>query len=734
MAYLEEFSNSIAARDYMKVMELWQEYCESDEADADEIQGILSLLKQSEVQQRFGTIIEQILPLVMTIPDEKRKLFCIASLFDIQTTQSQALWDIAHEVIKTHFGTDPQFQEKLRLVGLRTKGNFQGAISNFILLNHIKKGNFVLHDAGWGVGEIIDCSFLREQVTVEFENLGGTKRDIPFKNAYKSLKPLPSDHVLSLRYAHPEILGKMALHESVGLVIKILTDLGPKNAQDIKELLSGTIIDEGSYSKWWQNTRNKLKKDSRIEIPEESPKAPYAVRKGLITLDERIEKALHNKRTFQDKLSAIHSLVRDFPQLLKEDTTRNELFKKTENLLETENLSLIQTLLVYFLMGDIDEEKAQKYTSLITSSIMKLDSYEEALQAIEIVSLKKRLLIALRNGHPDWKIIFSQLLLNAEPLQLKDYIMKELLQAADGKKLVLERLEFLLDHPVRYPEAFLWYFQKVSDRGGKTNTSSSVPFFGDQRSLERFFESFLLLYAAIEFRQDMKDLVKKMYAILTGDRYKLVRDMLKESDIAYAREFLLLTSKCRSLTDHDQKILRSLVSVVHTSLSEPNDDEDSAHLQILWATEESYQKIKEKIHHIGTVEIVENAREIEEARKLGDLRENSEYKFALERRARLQKDLKTLSDQFQKARIITPDDISTETIGIGTKVDLQTEAGDRISYTILGPWDADSEANILAIESKIAQSMVGKKLRDHVDLKGEKATILQIQSIFDSNK
>ena len=219
-----------------------------------------------------------------------------------------------------------------------------------------------------------------------------------------------------------------------------------------------------------------------------------------------------------------------------------------------------------------------------------------------------------------------------------------------------------------------------------------------------------------------------MYDILTQDRFKVVRDMLKGSHIDEAKEFLLLTSKCRSLTDHDQKILKSLVSVVHPSLRDPVKEEA---VYVLWTTEASHQKIKDKIHHLATVEVVENAREIEEARKRGDLRENSEYKFALEKRSRIQKELKTLSDQFQKSRVITPIDVSTDVVGIGTCIELESENGPKYFYTILGPWDSDTDANILSIESKIAQGMVGKNIGNIVDLKGEKCTIRRIHSIFD---
>lgn len=731
MAYLEEFSKSFLARDYIKVLELWQEYCESDEVDANEIESILSVIKTQDTLKRFGTIIEKILPLVMTVSDEMDKLRLLSLIFDIQTTNSQQLWDIAQEIISTYFEQDALLQDKLRLVGLRSKDNFQGAISNLILLNHFKKGNFVLHDAGWGVGEIMDCSFVREEISVEFENLGGSKRNIPFKNAYKSLKPIANDQFLALRFSHPEVLGQMAIDDPVGLIVKILSETGQKNGSEIKALLSGIIIDEGSYSKWWQSTRAKLKKDPKIDAPEDSPKAPYMIRKSSITTDERIKKALSNKHAFQDKLNAIHSLLRDFPKIIKDKTSAEALYNITQDLFTLPHLTPIQKLSVYFLLRDINEEASLQFLPDIKALILNINAYQEAFEAIELLSQKKQLITMLREIHPDWKNVFFDLLLSRESGQLKDFLIKQLSDIPNGARLIQEKIDHIIRHPVRYPETFLWCFQKAVDQAWKPRAPVDQDMVIDFRLMERFFEGLLLLYATIEFRSDMKEYTKKIYSLITSDRFKLIRDMLKESDIAFAQEFLLLTSKCRSFTDHDQKILKALVFVAHPTLEDKKKQEPRLEGNILWATEASLQRMKEKIHHIGTVEMIENAREIEEARKHGDLRENSEYKFAQEKRARLQKDLQALSSQFQRARVITKDDVLPDEVGIGVEVQLENPLHQKITYRILGPWDADSDSGVLSIESKMAQALTGKKVGDSIDIKGEKYHIVAITSIFD---
>ena len=67
-------------------------------------------------------------------------------------------------------------------------------------------------------------------------------------------------------------------------------------------------------------------------------------------------------------------------------------------------------------------------------------------------------------------------------------------------------------------------------------------------------------------------------------------------------------------------------------------------------------------------------------------------------------------------------------VGIGTKVTLKDPKGKSMVFTILGPWDADPEANILSIHSKLAQTLLGKKVGNRLDFRGEGMIIDKIES------
>jgi transcription elongation GreA/GreB family factor len=93
--------------------------------------------------------------------------------------------------------------------------------------------------------------------------------------------------------------------------------------------------------------------------------------------------------------------------------------------------------------------------------------------------------------------------------------------------------------------------------------------------------------------------------------------------------------------------------------------------------------------------------------------------------------LKGLSDQVNRARVITKADIVTDEVGIGCVVEFKNQDGKTLIYTILGPWDADPNLGILSFQSKLAQEMKGLSVGDKFKFQGEEFTITTIRSYLD---
>lgn len=723
MAYLKDFRERIQKNDYPGFLKIWEEYCYGDQPDGEEIVAVLESMKSSELAKPFGMHVERLLPLWRQLTDPTQSLNVLRLILDLQTSNNEELAELAINYLKTNYADDAFLSEKLRLVGLRNRERFQSAIRNFELLSHFKNGHFVFHTAGWGTGEVTNTSLVREEVTIEFEYIMGPQQ-FSFEKAFKTLLPLPPGHFYSRRFGSPDQLEKEARENPADIVRLLLRDLGPKTAAEIKEELCDLVIPIEDWNRWWQTARAKIKKDTKIESPKEI-KEHFLLREEEIPHEVIFHKALDAKPGTTATIQMVYAFLRDFPETLKNQEFKVSLQIKLKELLDTEESSEIQKLQILFFLEDLGVSKVIEETQALLSSL-KLPA--DSIRTIEIMPFQKRALQQMRKLRKDWNEIFLELLFTVDQNLLRDFLLAEL-ETPATKEALKQKLNTLLIHPLSFPEIFVWYFQKIMDK------KSKLPF-SEVEGKNRFFEGLLILLDHLEEKLPHRDLAKKIISILTGERYKIVREIMQQSSLEEIKEYLLLATKCSSLTDHDIKILYSLAEVVFPVLARLRKDKDrnTQEENVIWTTQEGYQTIQERIRQIATVETVHNAKEIETARALGDLRENAEFKAALERRDRLQSELKLLSDQIARARILTREDVPSDEVGVGSVVYCRDSKGAQLNFTLLGPWDADAEKHILSFQSKLAQSMKGRTVNEKFEFQNEQFTITDIYNYFDQNQ
>lgn len=122
----------------------------------------------------------------------------------------------------------------------------------------------------------------------------------------------------------------------------------------------------------------------------------------------------------------------------------------------------------------------------------------------------------------------------------------------------------------------------------------------------------------------------------------------------------------------------------------------------------------EKLQHELNV-ILPN--EIRKAVELGDLRENSEYKAALERQQFVQARLGQLRQRLSKLSQIDISQIDHDKVGLGSEVVVEDErTGAREQYNLVFG-DADFEEGHVSMASPIGRALVGKGVGDTAILK-----------------
>lgn len=109
----------------------------------------------------------------------------------------------------------------------------------------------------------------------------------------------------------------------------------------------------------------------------------------------------------------------------------------------------------------------------------------------------------------------------------------------------------------------------------------------------------------------------------------------------------------------------------------------------------------------------EIADKIAEARDYGDLSENADYDTAREDQALVETRIAEIEDILANAQIIKANGKST--IGVGSTVELKS-GGKSVTYTLVGPVEADPMEGKISNESPIGLALMGKKV-------GENATI-----------
>ncbi|MCH9632188.1 MAG: Transcription elongation factor GreA [Chlamydiae bacterium] len=717
MGYLEEMNLQLENQNFLSFIQLWEEYRSSTDVPADELIEIFETIRDSEYQEHFGPYAEEGLELIDKLDDPERKLDVLRAILDLQTTNSEILAQQSLVFLKENYGDKPHYNEKIRLVGLRSQAEFKGAIRNFELLTHMEKGKFIYHTGGWGVGEIIDISLIREQLSIEFENVLGVK-ELSFKNAFHNLVPVSETHFLAQRFGNPDQLEKEAKEDPLAVLKLLISDVGPLNAHEIKDELFEVVIPANDWAKWWQSARAKLKKDPQVKPPE-SISQPFVLLDHAISHLETFKELLEKDLEVEEFLQKSYQYTKQHLEVLKDSDLkalyREKLLKHLAQLHDSQELLKIQ---IYILIEDIFNDHLDQALVKVLQSDIDIDYL---INAFHIGPLKKRFLEHIRKQRSDWPVVFSGIFLNISQHFLREYVLKELVKAKH-ENVQKEMLKKLLEHPVMYPECFFWYFQKLQ--------LSKELLYSNKEGLMLFFESLFVLLYHIENKPEYNDLVKKIHAFISKKHYQLFRDNVADTPIEFVREILLLVTKCQTFDNHDFKTFLSLAKVVHPKLEDQQGDLESEE-SVIWTTQEGYHKIQERIHHIATVETVQNAKEIEVARSYGDLRENSEYKFAQEKRARLQSEMKLLSSQLGQARILSPDDIDVAKVGVGTIVELVNLKGKTLKYTILGPWDADPDKSILSFQSQLAVTMAGHKINESFDFKDDTYTVNKIKSYLD---
>lgn len=135
-------------------------------------------------------------------------------------------------------------------------------------------------------------------------------------------------------------------------------------------------------------------------------------------------------------------------------------------------------------------------------------------------------------------------------------------------------------------------------------------------------------------------------------------------------------------------------------------------------TPEGFEKLREELMHLRSVERPRVIQMIATAREHGDLKENAEYHAARDRQSFIEGRVKELEDKLARAEVIDPSKIESARVAFGATVKLlNTKTDEEVVYRIVGADESAIEIGKISITSPLARSLLGKEPGDEVKVR-----------------
>lgn len=575
------------------------------------------------------------------------------------------------DTLKKIHGGQPSFEDLVEAVGLHRAPHdipkTWEKVERFESLIVFDVGAVVEMD-NRGVGRVVEVNRELDSFKVDFEGFPGLT--VGFRAAAKLLQPLPEEHILRRKIEHPDEIEKLAGDDPPELLHQVLASYErPMKAGEIRQTLSG-VVDEERWSSWWTAAR----------------KHPQVVTKG-----SGGRQTYHWAESDADALEAVWAAFRKADprrriELLRRDGSRDEGLQKrmAENLAETAGEVWRDDPGLAFEIWFSLERAIGAPKDVPWSPDGLLDSVppQELFAAIEDRLLRERAYTMYRERKDDWPEVFQVRMAREEDPRALDLLAEGLRHEAPDR--FGRVVDDAMAQPQRAPAAFTWLAERaaVDEELRDRNPLRLLT-----QILQAPGQSELKSYRTrLSPLADSGGTLPRLLSHLTDDQAQQAEQAIQRAATfePYQRDQLV-------------EALRLRFKGLKKDAEEP-----------LYATPDSIEAKRTELRELATKELPANRKAIEEARALGDLRENFEYKSARQRHEYLSDRAARLERELARVQPIG-EDVDPSQVRVGTRIELATDGGEARTVTLLGPWESDPENDVISYLSDLGQALLGKQ-------------------------
>jgi transcription elongation GreA/GreB family factor len=550
----------------------------------------------------------------------------------------------------------------------------------------------------WGFGKITTVDTVFSRLLVDFPSKPGHSLDLSF--AADTLRPIPSDHILARKASDLAGLKQMAALQHLDLIRLVLRSFGgAATADQIQQVLVPEIIAD-DWKKWWEGVKRELKRDGHFVVPLKKSD-PILLLDAEVSVRERLMAEFRAAKGLKARLAVAAEWLKHFEDMTDTEAASAEI----EKVLNQEIASHRQTqpalaLEAIFTRNDLrkaaNRPPVEGELNVDAIWMQNLD-HGRVFEQMTATKHKQGLQSFLETFPDKWDELLLGLL-NRVSARLCGECVRLLIQ--EGKLRPLKQtLARLISQHGASSELLLWLAKERSDA------------FADILGPE-VFRSMLTAMERDQFNEKRSN---RLGDYILNDHQLLV-ELIGTADLDVVKDLTRALQYSPAFDDMDKRSL--LARIVKTfpsvqGLITGDSSRQEANLLVSW---ESLERRKREYDELVHKRIPANSKEIAIARSYGDLRENHEYKAAKEMHRLLLLRKSELESQLVRARGTDFAGVSTETVGIGTRVvvtDLTSQQRD--SFTILGAWDSDPERGVISYLSPVAQSLLNRKSGEEVE-------------------
>lgn len=593
------------------------------------------------------------------------------------------------------------------------KKNIKNSIQNFETNIVFDRDNYVFHRS-WGVGKIKELN--TSSMIIDFKEKEDHRMDIQM--ALKSLKPLKENHFWVYQYEKPEEL-KSLFEDNLTEFFKILIASFDNKASlsDIKTELVDEFVPVKSWSKWWSKVRPEILKDDLIGISPQK-KDVLELYDQPITASDRIMEKFQGAQSFDERINATVEALKD-PETGM-DALEYIIPFFVDSIKSIDPVESYRSIWILDLIKDAldDEEdyyetdlKNKRIETFRSLTVIEMASMNDSLKNPE---MKKAHIKWIHSYYKEWQKVYIELLFHM-PIKIHKIIMNELIEENEYES-VMEFFNRLKKDARDYIEIFLWALKNIINESWKIE--------GIEKE-ELLLTYFRLLKTIAKYEKKGTKLKNAAREFITGS---IKNDFFKQIESyasTQARKFSGLISDVPFFSDTEkEKFLEWLKNKFSDQFEEKEETdlatdttvdflEDLEKNKYTFSSRNAINDMKAELDHLIKVEIPDNSKEIGVAQEKGDLRENAEYKAAMERQTILQATVTRIENQIKTVKMVTSDHITIDKIGPGCKVRMKDQkTGDIFSYTVMDQWDADVDKGIISYKSPLGQALLKHKAGD----------------------